>query len=161
MDYWLIHGWATVPKNATQFTDPTVNLVNRSEISSHVNEQVKQYFNQQTDMLSFESRHRSGIKILGKRRIKRNVRSVTLDPQVVSSGAMDTLCEGSTCCYNTLDPLFGLNHRSHSFVYLFFALGFVCPFCRGLFQTSTILTSHVRIIRSGSCVRAFHWRHTS
>ena len=100
---------------------------NRSEISSHVNEQVKQYFNQQTDMLSFSSRHRSGIRILGKRRIKRNVRSVTLDPQVVSSGAMDTLCEGSTCCYNTLDPLFGLNHRSHSFVYLFFCVGICMP----------------------------------
>ena len=53
VDYWLIHGWVTVPKNATQFTDSTINLVNRSEISSHVNEQVKQYFNQQTDMLSF------------------------------------------------------------------------------------------------------------
>ena len=50
VDYWLIHGWVTVPKNATQFTDSTINLVNRSEISSHVNEQVKQYFNQQTDM---------------------------------------------------------------------------------------------------------------
>ena len=78
MDYWLAHGLVTVPKNATQFTDPTINLVNRSEISSRVNEQVKQYFNQQTDMLSFESRHRSGIKILGKKRIERNVRSVTL-----------------------------------------------------------------------------------
>ena len=130
----MTHGWVTVPKNATQFTDPTVNLVNRSEISSHVNEQVKQYFNQQTDMLSFSSRHRSGIRILGKRRITRNDRSVTLDPQVVSSGALDTLCEGSTCCYNTLDPLFGLNHRSHSFVYLFLRWGLYAPFAVVFFK---------------------------
>lgn len=69
--FYLVHGWVTVPINATQYTDPSQATVSRSDYVAHVDKQVKQYFNQSTDPLGFESKVKTGVKIEGYRRIKR------------------------------------------------------------------------------------------
>lgn len=85
-EYFLIHGWCTVPLNRSQFTDPSLATFDRSKMTAHVDEQVRQYFDNENDMLSFDSKFRSGIKIISKRAIKQNVRPLTLARQVVVSG---------------------------------------------------------------------------
>lgn len=90
-NYYLIHGFVTVPLNRTQYTTPTHAATNRSHFIDHVDDQVKQYFNASNDKLSFDSKTRTGVKILGYRRIKQQTKSITM-PQMLST----TGYEGST-----------------------------------------------------------------
>jgi hypothetical protein len=76
--FYLVHGWCTVPMNKTQYTTPSQGTIVRSDYVSHEEEQVKQYFNQSTDPLAFESKVKTGIKIEGYRRIKAKERQTSL-----------------------------------------------------------------------------------
>jgi hypothetical protein len=98
--FYLIHGWCTVPMNKTQYTTPSQGTVVRSDYETHVEEQVKQYFNQSTDPLGFDSKVKTGVKIVGYRRIKAKKQQTSLpygavfDPnqdEVTSYGAHEPI----------------------------------------------------------------------
>ena len=66
--FYLIHGFCTVPLNATLYSTPSQATMTRSDVINHVEEQVKQYFNTSVDKLSFDRKVKTGVKIVGSPR---------------------------------------------------------------------------------------------
>jgi hypothetical protein len=86
-EIYLVHGWCTAPINAIGFSTPnTIGQVDRVAFAKHVEEQCKQYFDGENDQLSFDSKRRTSIKILSKRKLKVDRNSQLSLPQQVASG---------------------------------------------------------------------------
>lgn len=83
-EVYLVHGWCTVPVNSTPFTVPITADVDRLAFEAHVEEQVKQHFDGENDELSFDSKRRTGVKILSKRRVAPNRNTQLSLPQQIA-----------------------------------------------------------------------------
>lgn len=66
----VVHGWITQPLGATSSTSPSEAGMTGSDLTSHVNAQLSQYFDSQQDKLSFISPATiSGVKILRNKKV--------------------------------------------------------------------------------------------
>jgi hypothetical protein len=101
-EIYLIHGWCTAPLNATNNSTPNVlGQVDRVAFAKHVEEQVKEYYDGENDQLSFDSKRRTSIKILSKRKLRVDRNSQLSLPQQVASGTEAT----SYFAVGTLAPI--------------------------------------------------------
>lgn len=91
-EVYLIHGWVTQPVGATAHTTPNDKNVSYTDFQNHVNNQIKQYFNDRLDKLRFIEKNQSNLKILGYRKLKvRNSTNLGITPQVYESGLNDVI----------------------------------------------------------------------
>lgn len=72
---YIVHGWIKNGMGLTNFTAPTQGACVRSDVSQHIINRVKEYFNARTDRLEFIPKTDTGIKILGYRKIKNDKNS--------------------------------------------------------------------------------------
>jgi len=101
-EVYLIHGWCTVPVNSTLNTIPKTEDVDRMAFVAHVEEQVKQHFDGENDQLSFDSKKRTGIKILSKRRVAPNRNTqLSLPQQIAAANA----AQDSYVAFGTIAPV--------------------------------------------------------
>lgn len=67
---FLIHGWITTPPMWTDTTTPKAHEVTRAQLNAHINERLKQYFNEKQDQLQFRPKTwNNGIKVLGHQKV--------------------------------------------------------------------------------------------
>lgn len=69
-DVYLVHGWVTLPLGLNFNTTPEMNDLTRTQLNQHIENQVKQYFNQRSDKLQYINKRTNNIKILGYRKLK-------------------------------------------------------------------------------------------
>lgn len=68
---YLLHGWITTPLNLTDVTNPAAHTVTMAQVNAHVNERLRQYFNETQDELLFRPKAwDNGIKVIKKQEIK-------------------------------------------------------------------------------------------
>lgn len=85
-NYELIWGWVPNPLQATGSTTPSAPNMTLSDINTHINLRVVDYFNQQKDNLRFIPKKASTIRITGRRKIRPNLnRSSTAPAQTIDS----------------------------------------------------------------------------
>lgn len=70
----LIWGWVPNPLNLTSHTDPTADACTISDINSHINHRVVDYLNQQKDKLRYISKASSTLQIIGRRKVRPDLR---------------------------------------------------------------------------------------
>lgn len=101
----VIHGWCTAPLNLNAYTTPNEGVLDRSAFSVHVNNQVKEYFDDRGDPLRFRPKQGTGIKILGNRKIIRKADQYNMQPnafydpdqaEVLVEGTGDEITVNST-----------------------------------------------------------------
>lgn len=86
--YTLYWGWVPAPRMLTGNTTPASNVETIASLDSHVNNRVKDYFNERKDKLRFIPKRDSTIQIIGKKRINPDLRYQSTAPAV--SEANDT-----------------------------------------------------------------------
>jgi hypothetical protein len=88
---YLIHGWITTPLNLTDVTTPTAATATMAQVNAHVNERLRQYFNDTQDQLLFRPKAwDNGIKVIRKQEIKPDIQeqfSIPSAQQNDTSGA--------------------------------------------------------------------------
>lgn len=102
---YLIHGWITTPPMWTDMTTPKAHEASRAQLNAHINERLKQYFNDKQDQLLFRPKSwNNGIKVLGHQKIVPDLQrqfSVPANHNVVStamSGAVPNV--NKSCTWN-------------------------------------------------------------
>jgi len=87
---YLLHGWVTTPLNLTDVTNPTAQGVTMAQVNAHVNERLRQYFNETQDELLFRPKAwDNGIKVIKKQEIKPDIQeqfSIPAPQQADTSG---------------------------------------------------------------------------
>lgn len=67
---YLIHGWCKAPLNKTAYTSPTMDGLNRGDLIEHIEDQVKQYYDERKDKLRFRPKATANLKILGFQKVR-------------------------------------------------------------------------------------------
>ena len=68
---YLIHGWITTPMNLTDVTTPSAQTATMANVYAHINERLRQYFNDTQDQLLFRPKTwDNGIVVIKKQEIK-------------------------------------------------------------------------------------------
>ena len=80
---YLIQGWVTVPSAFTSNTSPTESAATLPNLRSHIQEQLKEYFDQREDFLRFRELTTSNMKILSWREIKPPRTQIPAAPSVI------------------------------------------------------------------------------
>lgn len=76
----LICGWIPSSLSLSTFTNPQVNQVSPSDISTFITQRIAEYFNSRTDRLDFIPKHASNIRITYRRKIKPDLSKSTVAP---------------------------------------------------------------------------------
>lgn len=76
----LIWGFIPAPLNYTGYTTPTAPNVNMAEINGYINKRVKNYFDERKDKLRFIPRKASTLRIIGRRKIRPDLRHTYTAP---------------------------------------------------------------------------------
>lgn len=86
---WLVHGWVKPHFGRTEITTPTVSDATQSDLRDHIDDQVKQYFNEREDRLTWNEMSEN-IKILGYKEFKndRNAQ-LTIMPMEDGTGSIE------------------------------------------------------------------------
>lgn len=84
---FLIHGWITTPPMWTDTTTPKAHEATRSQLNAHINERLKQYFNEKQDQMQFRPKTwNNGIKVLGYQHVVPNLQRQFSIPAEQPSG---------------------------------------------------------------------------
>lgn len=84
--YELIWGWVPNELGFTGGTTPTADTATINDIMNHINQRVRDYFDQQKDRLRFIPKAASTIRIVGRRKIRPDLRfSSTAPPQTTDA----------------------------------------------------------------------------
>lgn len=78
-----IHGWVTAPMNLSAYTTPNATALDRSALQTHINNQVKEFYDDRGDPLRFNPKRTSNIKILGNKKVVRNADQYNMQPHAV------------------------------------------------------------------------------
>lgn len=104
---YLIHGWITTPPMWTDMTAPKAHEATRAQLNDHINQRLKQYFNEKQDQLLFRPKSwNNGIKVIRKQKIVPDLNkqfSVPINHNVVStsmSGAVPNVNKSCTWAVN-------------------------------------------------------------
>lgn len=96
-NYELIWGWIPNELGYTGQTTPTADTASITEINQHINRRVTDYFNEQKDKLRFIPKTASTIRIVGRRKVRPDLRHsasapvTTTDSTVGSDYAVGTI----------------------------------------------------------------------
>lgn len=103
--YELIWGFVPVSLNLggnAEYTGgPTANTVDLDQIKAHVNNRVQDYFNARKDDLRFIPKKDSNIRILGRRKVRPDMRYVSTAPPTVTDGFTTDSVVGTIPDYKT------------------------------------------------------------
>ena len=89
--YELIWGFVPAPLQYTGTSTPTVDTATISDIQTHINSRVLDYVNQQKDKLRFIPKKASTIRIIGRRKVRPDMRFLsTAPPQTTDNAGPDT-----------------------------------------------------------------------
>ena len=67
---YLIHGWMTTPPNWTTATTPAINTATTADLQNHINQRLRNYFNELQDQMLFRPKsYDNGIKVIKKQEI--------------------------------------------------------------------------------------------
>jgi hypothetical protein len=96
-NYELIWGWIPNELGYTGNTTPTADAATIQDINAHINNRVVDYVNEQKDKMRFIPKAASTIRIVGRRKIRPDMRfhntapPETIDPSVGSDYAVGTI----------------------------------------------------------------------
>lgn len=88
MDYELIWGWVPAPLQFTGATTPAANVVTIDDIRNHINHRVTDYVNSKKDKLRFIPKKDVTIRIIGRKKVRPNLRFSTLAQDGTGSGTI-------------------------------------------------------------------------
>jgi len=95
-NYELIWGWVPNELGYTGHTTPTANNATIQEINQHINHRVVDYLNQQKDKIRFIPKQASTIRIVGRRKIRPDLRfQSTAPPQTTDATMGDDYAVGT------------------------------------------------------------------
>lgn len=80
---YLIQGWVTVPSAFTTNTDPEEAEATTATLRSHIDDQIREYFDQREDFLRFREKTTSNMKIISWKEIKPPKTQIPAVPGVV------------------------------------------------------------------------------
>lgn len=84
---YLIHGWMTTPPNWTTATTPAVNTATTADLQNHINQRLRNYFNELQDQMLFRPKsYDNGIKVIRNQRIEPNLQKQFSIPANQPSG---------------------------------------------------------------------------
>lgn len=86
MNYELVWGWVPAPLQLTGNTTPAANVVTNTQILNHVNHRVTDYFNSRKDKLQFIPKKDVTIRILGRRKVRPDMRFQSTQPPATADG---------------------------------------------------------------------------
>lgn len=104
-NYELVWGFVPTPTNYSNSTTPKDDAATITDINNHINERVKDYFDQRSDRLRFVSKVASNIRIVGRRKVRPDLRYLstappaTMDPSFSSVYATGTIPDYNTSIY--------------------------------------------------------------
>ena len=78
--YELVWGFVPAPLNYTSSTTPTQNSATIADINGYINERVRDYFNKRSDKLRYVGKMDSTIRIVGRRKVKPDLRYLSTAP---------------------------------------------------------------------------------
>ena len=96
-NYELIWGWVSSELGYTGNTTPTADTASITDINNHINQRVVDYVNEQKDKLRFIPKAASTLKIVGRRKIRPDMRfhntapPTTVDSTMGSDYAVGTI----------------------------------------------------------------------
>lgn len=99
--YELIWGFVPAPMNLTGSTTPAVDEVSVADINTYINKRVLDYVNQQKDKLRFIPKKASTIRILGRRRVRPDMRFLSTAPPTSSDNVGTDTAVGTIPNYDT------------------------------------------------------------
>ena len=101
-NYELVWGWVPNELGYTGNTTPTANTATISDINHHINHRVVDYFNQQKDKLRFIPKQASTIRIVGRRKVRPDLRYQSTAPPLTTDASMgDDYAVGTIPDYRT------------------------------------------------------------
>lgn len=86
--YELIWGWVPNELGYTGNTTPTANTASINDIQNHINRRVTDYFNQQKDKLRFIPKQASTIRIVGRRKVRPDLRHSSTAPPLTTDATV-------------------------------------------------------------------------
>lgn len=99
--YELIWGFVPAPLQYTGTTTPTVDTASIVDISTHINSRVLDYVNQQKDKLRFIPKKSSTIRIIGRRKVRPDLRYNSTAPATSSDNVGDDTAVGTIPNFDT------------------------------------------------------------
>lgn len=101
-NYTLYWGWVPNELGFTGQTTPKADEATIEEINQHINQRVNDYFNEQKDKLRFIPKQASTIRIVGRRRVRPDLRfSSTAPPQTVDATMSEDYAVGTIPDFRT------------------------------------------------------------
>lgn len=103
--YELVWGFVPTPTNYSNSTTPKDDAATITDINAHINERVKDYFDQRSDRLRFIPKVASNIRIVGRRKVRPDLRYMstappaTMDPSFSSTYATGSIPDYQTSIY--------------------------------------------------------------
>lgn len=79
----VIHGWVTAPLCLSAYTTPNNTALDRGDLQVHIQNQVKEFFDDRGDPLRFQPKNPSCLKILGNRKVVRKASQYNMQPHAV------------------------------------------------------------------------------
>jgi len=87
-NYELIWGWVPNEFGYTGQTTPTADNANINDLMAHVNQRVNDYVNEQKDKIRFIPKAASTIRIVGRRKIRPDLRFMSTAPPVTTDASV-------------------------------------------------------------------------
>lgn len=85
----LIWGWVPASLQLTGSTTPAVNTVTLTQIRNHINHRITDYFNARKDRLNFIPKKDSTIRIIGRKKVRPDMRRTSTLPPASADGEGD------------------------------------------------------------------------
>lgn len=109
----VLHGWVTAPLNLTAYTTPNATALDRGDLNTHIQNHVKEYFDDRGDPLRFRQKVNSSIKILGNRKVVRKADQYNMAPQAVYDSDQSELVYEGTGDEVTVNCTWPMNKKIH------------------------------------------------
>lgn len=90
MNYELIWGFVPAPLQLTGSTTPAANTVTLNQIRDHVNHRITDYFASRRNRLDFIPKKDSTIRIIGRKKVRPDMRRTSTLPPASEDGAGET-----------------------------------------------------------------------
>lgn len=87
--YELVWGWVPASLQLTGSTTPAANTVTLTQIRNHMNHRITDYFNARKDRLNFIPKKDSTIRIIGRKKVRPDMRRTSTLPPASADGEGD------------------------------------------------------------------------
>lgn len=99
--YEIVWGFVPAPLQYTGTSSPTVDTASVTDIQTHINSRVLDYLNQQKDKLRFIPKKASTIRIIGRRKVRPDMRYLSTAPPTSSDNVGEDTAVGTIPNFDT------------------------------------------------------------